>query len=180
MDINPLLVEPFIRDAKRSIITLNELLASPDFGSGSDLSTYIIAVHGMKSSLLSIGEADLSGVAASLEKLGRSNDYESIAGGTPLFLEDLRLLLEKIQPGHEGVAEGDDPKDLHDRLHELIEKCVDYNRKGALEIIAGIKSCSVKTKAVLEVLKDHVLNGDYHIAEATAARYADKISSGSI
>ena len=176
MDIEAMIREAFIRDATKSVKTLSEFLENPDFESESKLRTFFITVHGIKSSLSSIGETELAGAALRLEELERSKIYEQITRDAPVLIEGLRALLEKMQTGQDGVTEGDDPEDLRDRLHDFIGKCVDYNRKATLEIIADIKKCSVKTKPVLEKLKEQVLRSDYEEAKATAATYVDEIN----
>jgi len=173
--VDPLLIDSFIRDAVKSVNVLDELLSKPDFESDADLRMFIITIHGMKSSLRNIGEIKLSDTASRLEDLGRKNSRETIFKEAPVFLDDLRELLEKKQPKIEDVSEGDDPEDLIDKLLELKAKCVDYNRKGALGIIADIKTCSTRTRAVLEEIKEQVLRSDYDEAETSADQYADKI-----
>ena len=178
MDIEAMIREAFVRDATKSVKTLSDFLENPDFESDSKLRTFFITVHGIKSSLSNIGETELAGAALRLEELERSQDYELVIRDALVFVDGLRVLLEKMQSSQDGVADGDDPGDLRDRLHDFIGKCADYNRRGALEIIADIKNCSAKTRAVLERLKEHVLNSGYEEAEATAARYTDEINKG--
>ena len=174
--VDPLLIDSFIRDASKSANLLDKLLTDPDFNDLDNMRLFIITIHGMKSSLGNIGETKLSEAAARLEDLGRSGNHELIVKDAPLFLDDLHALLEKMQPSHKNILEGDDPDDLSDRLLELMEMCVQYNRKGALSIIADIKTCSAKTGTILEQIKEHVLSSDYDEAEAIATRYANEIN----
>ena len=178
MDIEAMIREAFVRDATKSVKTLSDFLENPDFESESKLRTFFITVHGIKSSLRNIGETELADEAFRLEELEQSQNYELVIRDAPVFVDGLCALLEKMQSSPDGVAEGDDPEDLRDRLHDFIGKCVEYNRRATLEIIADIKKCSVKTKPVLEKLKEQVLRSDYEEAIATAATYVDEINEG--
>ena len=178
MDIESMLREAFIRDAAKTVSTLSDFLEDPDFEDEGKMRSFSIIVHGIKSSLGNIGEIELSEAARRLEAHDKRKNYDLIIIDAPEFVEGLRALLVKMQESHDGVTEGDDPEDLSDRLQELIKKFAEYNRKGALDIISGIKTCTPQTKEVLETLTKQVLCSDYEEAEATAARYSDEIRKG--
>ena len=92
--IDPILIELFVRDANRAIATLERLLKYDDINSNEkSLKNYIVAVHGIKNPLHSIGEISLHEKAKKLEMAGRSNDFETIYNDTPELLEKLKLLL---------------------------------------------------------------------------------------
>jgi len=172
-----LLIDSFIRDTRKTVSVLKELLEKPGLDS-DDIRKFTITVHGVKSSLGNIGQPVLSEAAYVLEQAGRDEDTGLIVAESPGFLSDLIALLEKIESEREDEAEGDDPEDLQDKLLLIKKMCGDYNRKGALEVISGIKNCSAETRKVLESVKEHVLHSDFEEAESEAAEYADAYLSG--
>jgi len=173
--IDPLLLESFGRDLTKTLKMLQEICDSADYENESNLKTYTLITHGIKSSLRNIGIPDLASTAASLEEAGRELNFDLIKSRTPSFIGELQALLNKMQPAQSSSSGGTDPSDLLERLYELKEKCSDYNRRGALSVIAAIESFSNKTGTVLEVIKEHISNSDYDEAEAEADKYAAEV-----
>jgi HPt (histidine-containing phosphotransfer) domain-containing protein len=70
-----------------------------DFG----LELFITTVHGLKGALYNIGEPELAGEAAAIEKAGKSMSYgesdnrDMIASETVLFVERLRGLTDRFR-----------------------------------------------------------------------------------
>ncbi|MCL2634205.1 MAG: response regulator [Oscillospiraceae bacterium] len=172
--IDSMLLESFIRDAKKAVITINR------FDTAEDLQEFTVAVHGMKSSLLIIGEASLSAEAGVLEKAGRDNNTDLIKASVPGFLASLCTLLEKYNSGYGTDIEiicADNVESMRNELTAIREKCVDYNRKDALEIIADIKKCTPQTKELLDSVKEHILHSDFEEAENAITAYLNKLNS---
>ena len=176
-EISPLLIESFIRDSKKTVELLGGLLESPDFKKNDNLQQFRITVHGIKSSLRNIGEAGLAETASLLEDASRNEDAGFIEANAPAFLDALRAVLSKLQAALDsaGGMEGDDPPDIKDKLLEIKEMCEDYNRRGALKLIAEITTCTAETRAVLDTIKEHVSQSDFEDAESAAEAYADTI-----
>ena len=170
-----MLLESFVRDANKTVNILDDLLGKPDI-SDEELRLFTITVHGIKSSLGNLGETRLSEVAFSLEEAGRDGVVDLILMIAPLFLEELRKLLETVQPLLVSKDTGEDPQDIIDKLIEIRIMSGDYNRRGALIIIDSIESCSEKTREVLEAIKEQVLESEYDEAEKIAGQYADELS----
>jgi len=166
MSINPLIIESFLRDGKKTVDIVSELVKNGNFEDANNLELFRITVHGIKSSLRNIDEADLSDIASLLEDAGRSGDISLINAKAAGFLVDLKAVIEKLQPEQNGSTEGEDPPDLQDKLRELKEMCSDYNRRGALSIIAEITVCTAETRAKLEAIKELVQQSDFEEAEA--------------
>jgi len=165
-NINPLLIESFLRDGRKAVDIIKGLIGKDDFSDTKSLEQFRITVHGVKSSLRNIGEPGLADVAGELEDAGRNGDIEIINSGSPAFLDGLQALIEKIQPLQETNNIGEDPPDIKELLSDLKEMCSDYNRRGALKIIADITTCTSETRAILEAVKELVQNSDFEEAEA--------------
>ena len=179
--VETLLHESFIRDAHKTIDWLETYIQSTEEKNENVMRTFVIMVHGIKSSLWNIGETTLSEFALKLENSGRDNDTEQIAASLPEFLGELRSLVEKLEEGREEqetdeVIE-DDIEGLLNKLHEIKKMCADYNRRGALDILSEIRECSKETKAVLDGIKDYVLHSDFEEAESAAEAFASGLST---
>ena len=177
--INPLLIESFVRDAGKALATLEELWESGNLANNlttkDDMQSFTITVHGIKGSLGNIGEALLAELANTLESAGRRGDTGYIAESTPKFLTQLRTLLTNLSPQRteDGI---DDIPGLLARLRSILEMCSNYDRKGVLELLADVKGCSKATREVLERIKEHVLHSDFEEAERDAAAYAETLT----
>ena len=80
----------------------------------SELSSYRIQVHGMKSSAATVGIVPLAGTAALLEYSARDADIEAILGAHGMFQRRWRSYREKLK-GVFGCGEDDDPdKETYD------------------------------------------------------------------
>jgi PAS domain S-box-containing protein len=94
---NPRLLKIFVRDLEKAVLTLEKLLGYK-FHRDADKKLYVITVHGMKSALASVGETELSAFALKLEKAGETHAIAEMLSETPLFIDGLRKLIEKITP----------------------------------------------------------------------------------
>ncbi|MCL2443434.1 MAG: response regulator [Treponema sp.] len=174
LEDTPLLMESFIREAGKAITWLDE--HSIELDNEDILRKYTIIVHGIKSSLWNIGETRLAELAFNLEKSGRDKDIEYIKKSTPDLIKDLRRILEKLKSRQniENVNQEfvhDDTEDLCVKLREIIELSSNYDRKGVLDILAGIKNCSKETKAVLDDIMGYVTHSEFEDAQIAAASY---------
>ncbi|MCL2636897.1 MAG: ATP-binding protein [Oscillospiraceae bacterium] len=165
-----MLIESFIRDARKAVAVLDGL----DFD--KDLQKFIITVHGIKSSSGIVGEAQLSERAKKLEHAGREKNMDFVTAEAPGFLSELRALLDRLEKENKNdCAGGEDAKDLPEKLAEINEMCADYNRKGALDALAGITKYSKKTKEILDKIKEFVMHSEFEEAEAEAEAYANEL-----
>jgi HPt (histidine-containing phosphotransfer) domain-containing protein len=94
---NPRLLVIFVRDIEKTIQTL-EGLFKYQFHRDADKQLYTVTVHGIKSALASIDEAELSAFAQKLENAGKTHNTAEMISDTPLFIDGLRKLIEKITP----------------------------------------------------------------------------------
>jgi len=172
--VKSLLLESFIRDARNSLTSLENLCKESKWTDDENsLRKYTITVHGMKSSLWNISETELSEMAYSLETGVRERDIKLISEATPRFLNELRTLLDKMetsQKSNEDFADND-PEDIPEKLFTIGQMCADYNRSGVLKLISEIDNCTEKTKALLQEIKKLVINSDYEEAEEAITAY---------
>ncbi|MCL2722088.1 MAG: response regulator [Treponema sp.] len=169
-NMDSMLLESFVRDARKAVVLLEEFLLKSDFENEESLRKYTVCVHGMKSTLGVINDSRLSEFANKLEQAGRDRNISLIKEETSCFINDLRLLLKKTE-SKQTVNNANDTDDLLDKLLAIKEICSNYNRKGALDKIAEINSCSEKTRAVLNNIMENVLHSDFEKAENLATEY---------
>jgi len=176
-----LLLESFIRDARKTVAFLDRLYQKTGWQENEeDIRKFTVFVHGMKSSLKNIGETKLSELAYKLEMYGREQNTGLIDESAREFLNELRDMLNNIETecrndtdtGKDDIGlSGDVTKGLHKKLLVIAEMCLEYDRKGILDIIAGLNDCSGETKAVLETIKEYVIHSEFEKAGKTAISY---------
>ena len=169
--IAPKLAEIFLRDAKKSLGTLESIFNKGALGVGDDLRTYIIHVHGMKSALANIKNLELSNIAARLENLGREEKFEEIVAETPAFLDELRTLIEKLTPeadpakemADEATETDEDISYLHEKLLDIRASCEEYDEIVPGEILEelGSKTWSKSIKEFIDAISRHLMLSEF-------------------
>jgi signal transduction histidine kinase/DNA-binding response OmpR family regulator len=166
----------FIRDAEKAIKVLETVCSKHNALGDDDLQLYVINIHAMKSALANIGEENLSLLAKRLEAAGRDQNIDVIVNETNDFLNDLKLLVERITPeegGGDKEAENDDMAYLEEKLLLFRAACVVYDKKAAKEVIIDLKkkSWSRSIKQMLNTLTEHLLHSDFEEAANIARDY---------
>ncbi|MEA4945987.1 MAG: response regulator [Oscillospiraceae bacterium] len=129
------------------------------FARAGDAAGYTVEVHALKSSSRLIGAAELSGLAAELEKFGRENKLDEIRALTPRLLALYRSYTEKLRPAVEAGSGGVAAVDictgaLIEQLGKLKAMLADFDLDGAevwSDTAAGYKlegECAEKMKAL--------------------------------
>ncbi|MCL2230046.1 MAG: ATP-binding protein [Treponema sp.] len=159
------LAEIFTRDAKKIITTLNALMSN-HFHDKDDIHNYIVNVHSIKSALANVGEAELSYLAAKLEKYGRDNNIEDINEETPDFLASLQKVINKFRPADEEAITEDSEESLaylQKKLAVVKAACREYNKSAVKTAIHELreKSWSNKTKETLSRISEHLLHSEF-------------------
>jgi len=168
LQIDPLLVESFIRDAQKAVTLLKELFRESNYKNKEGLQKYITSVHGMKSSLAAVNESKLSDLAQKLEQAGRDQNYKLIEEYTPGFMNDLCLLLDKFD-----IQQDDrifDEK-AHEVLPFLLERITDYDRKGSLDLLKEINNCSKELKILFSTVREHIIHSEFEKAEKAVTSF---------
>ena len=76
---------------------LKKIQTLPDIFKKEELSAFVSAAHGIKSTSASIGAMGLSSLAKELEYAGKEKNLEFISDRLPLFLKEYQLILEEIK-----------------------------------------------------------------------------------
>jgi len=107
----------------------------------SDIKSFAVEVHGLKSVLKNIGSSALGSMAAGLERAATENDIEICNEGYPLFKEGLTELEAylneafKPAPKQENTTAEQSTVDLKPILAEAKAAAGAYDRDRGLEII---------------------------------------------
>ena len=102
----------------------------------TDMETYVVTVHGMKSALTNIGEAKLSAAAIRLEQAGIERDLELMVGETSVFLDALRALIHKLKTKNERETDDEEITEedklfLQKKMLLIREACISFNSNAA-------------------------------------------------
>ena len=143
---DPEFIKVFIREAAKSLATLEGLTAQSEwYRSEDDLRTYIIHVHTIKSALSNIGRQDLSAIALKLEQAARNKITEIIVSDTPGFFRTLNDFLEELR--REGIA-------VEGRFNIAV-----LNREiDGLDIAGGVEQVGGDEAAYIQVLRLYASN----------------------
>ncbi|MCL2636795.1 MAG: transporter substrate-binding domain-containing protein [Oscillospiraceae bacterium] len=175
-EIDSMLLESFIRDARKVVDFLKELSNESSFENLKEdeegLRKFTVFTHGIKSSLFNIGEKNLSELAFKLETDSRERNMEAVVASAPDFLNKLSILLGKMESEQKSnsASEGDlSISDIREKLLAIQELSADYNRRGALSALAEVKNGTKETIAFLEKIKEFIMHSDFEEAENAIA-----------
>jgi CheY-like chemotaxis protein len=94
----------------------------------------------------------------------------------PIDVRRLDAVLNKfIRDNHPAEVVEAARTDLCEKLLELKERCADYDRKGALDIIESIAGCGAETKTVLDTISEYVRHSDFEEAESAVGEYRARL-----
>jgi HPt (histidine-containing phosphotransfer) domain-containing protein len=166
-----------VLDIKNAISVLEEIHAEGYGGPKNEL--FVTTVHGMKSALANIGEAELSSVAWNLETAGEKGDLILLAAKTPAFIKKLQALLQKLKrPKAEGETESGDMGFLKDKLEEIKAACAAFDMDAAKAVLddLNLKSWRCDTADILDEISVSLLRGEVKKVVAAAERGLKKTS----
>jgi len=164
---DPRFAEIFLRDAQRTLETLEEISCRDNYGNENDLRAYIINIHGIKSALANIGEIEMSATALKLELAGREGKLEILRAETSAFLSLLKAFVEKLKPRDETAGGGDcadeDKPYLIEKLVLIKKACAVYDKKAANEALAELRKMewSRRTQNLLGKIAEQLLHSDF-------------------
>jgi len=168
--IDSQLAEIFIRDAEKACAAL-ETLFDKKFGKNDDVYTYTVSVHAMKSALANIGENELSDFASRLEQAGRGKNTETMLEETPMFINALKAVIEKVKPKekNEKIVEdesGDTLAHLREKISFIQKACSGFDKKTAKKTLDELKHTkwSPKTTELLNTITEYLLHSDFEEA----------------
>ncbi len=135
---------------------------------------YTIKVHALKSSARIIGAAELSTLAARLEKAGDERDIETIEAETPKLLKDYKQLSDMLRKGRAEAAgdKSDLPLIDNDYLSEALSSIkelaasFDYDSVNYIMDTLGGYSFPEEKSGMMEKLKTAVMHADWDAINA--------------
>jgi len=167
----------FVRDAEKALERLT-LIHKNSYRRGDDIRQFVINTHAMKSTLASIGEAALSSDASELEKAGRSENISLIQEKTPLFLEELKKVIEKLKPNEDDTDEDmeDSEYDMEffgEKLLVIQKSCEKYDEQTANTVMVELaqKKWPHSVKELLSVIYEYLLHSDFDEAVNIIGNY---------
>ncbi|MCL2184847.1 MAG: response regulator [Treponema sp.] len=168
----------FLNDAEKTIKVLEELNKKINSLSNEEKERYITAVHGIKSALTNIGQADLSGTAEKLEKAGRETDTQIMLSETPSLINALQSLIKKLSPKKENNSEkisDDDLSLLKEKLLIIKTSCKELDKKAAKTVLNELrqKKWSSQIETALDDISEFLLHSEF---EEAAQRCAGVVS----
>ena len=178
VSVDPQLASIFIRDAEKTLVTLEALHAN-QYRRKDDGRMFVITVHAIKSALANIGETELAALAYTLEQAGRTEDTVVMLGVTPIFMEALRGVIGKIMPAEEdeaGKTADEDPAYLREKLSVIQAACAAYDSKAARDALAELqqKVWPRPIREQLHAVARHLLHSEFE----EAAEYCGRMLSG--
>jgi len=164
----------FIRDAQNAINILENLDMS-DLDN-SQLKSFIITIHGMKSALANIDEGALSAAALKLENAGKDRNLNLLSNETPVFLDALKSIIAKFKPAEDfsGVkASDDDMFYLREKMRIIKDECLVLNKpavKSAMNDLRG-RTWPLDIGNVLDDIAVSLLHSDFKKAAELAGSF---------
>jgi CheY-like chemotaxis protein len=171
-EVDPQLAEIFTRDANKALAALEAMIEKKGDLSPTDIRSFTVYVHGMKSALAGLGNASLSATAKRLERTGREGDPATVAAEIPAFVGSLRAFVESLANREgEGRAEAGDMGGLPERLAAIAEACRDFDGNAADAILSELKQKAwpKQTKDLLDTLGTMLLHSDFDSAADAAS-----------
>jgi HPt (histidine-containing phosphotransfer) domain-containing protein len=133
----------------------------------------------MKSALTSIGEKELSSLACDLEEAARSGKTAEIVSRMPDFLGKLRRIAEKVRPAEDAEAPAamreEDTRYLKDKLEELHEACIQYDKRAAKDLLAELKKKKwpPAERKLLSAITEQLLHSEFDKASEQIHEFKD-------
>jgi len=167
----------FVRDAEKAFERMT-LIHNNSYRRGDDIRQFVVNAHAMKSTLASIGEADLSADAFELEKAGRTENIQFISEKTAPFLEALSKVIEKYKLNEDDADEAREDSEndmafLGEKLLIIQKACGEYDEHSAntaMEELAR-KKWPRSIKELLSAISEYLLHSDFDEAVNIIGNY---------
>ena len=163
--IDPRFAEVLVRDASKSLAAMDAIIEKKFSCDDAELRLYTTYVHGMKTTLASIGKHELSADARELETAGRKGDIDVILSETPAFADSLRALIEEFSRKKETYsgAVDEDRSFLLEKLLAIKEASERYDGNNADKTITELwkKTWSKPTTELLNKIAGQLLHSNF-------------------
>jgi len=155
-----------VLDIENALAVLDDLLPKINNSGDADIELFTTTVHGMKSVLLNIGEAEQSAVALKLEQAGNAWRIAEISKDTPLFINALRTIVEKYKPrpkDNVNDVSSDDMIILNEKLLEIKTACEHIQKRAAKAALDDLrkKSWPQNITLLLDEISLNLLHGEF-------------------
>jgi signal transduction histidine kinase/DNA-binding response OmpR family regulator len=175
---NMVLLTIFVRDAKKAINVMSEILKDIDNASTETLGSFAISAHSMKSALFSIGREDTSEKALELEKAAKEFDKNYIKDNSQDLLADLQAIILQIEAEstERNVKVDEDPLYLHEQLKNIVAACTSYDEKAASISLENLEKMvwTKETKSFLSRVSEHLLRSNFEEAAGIITAFLHK------
>ena len=176
LSVNTQFADAFVRDARKSIAVLDEVMKKTGEYDDEDIRMYTVHVHGMKSALANIGQKDLSDIALKLEAQARNKDMKTALSETQAFLDSLRKVVETLTPEVENEnveMSKEDQAFLSEKLVEVREACLEYDKKAARNLLAEIreKTWPQDVNELLDTIAENLLHSGFDEIVSAIEKY---------
>jgi len=167
----------FVMDAEKKLKVIEKVYADLPTADAKTVRSYITAVHGMKSALADIGEAELSAVALKLEKAGDQGNFAVTTEETPAFMDALRFLIDEYSSANIPATTDEiteisesDAVYLRDKLIALKTACQAFDITAAKDALGDLhhKTWPRYVNAILDEISMHLLHSAFSKAAALA------------
>ena len=173
-DVSPRLIESFVRDARKTIMEIEDIYYNSDLENEATIRIFTILTHGIKSALINIGKPKLSDLASILENGLKEKNISVIKKSTPGFLYDLCRLVEELEEDklNSEITDSDESiENLCDNLTTVNKLCSGFNRKEALDILDSMNNYSMEKRMVIDKIKEQVLFCEFKKASNIISAY---------
>ena len=174
----------FVRDAENAVKMMKNIFVykngSDDICDVTDIESFIITVHGIKSALANIGEEKLSDIALKLEKAGREKNLKFIIAETPALINKLQSLIAEfktIKQNSDIAASEEDLNLLREKLRDVKSACSKLDKKTAKVVMNDLKQKSWpdNINTVLEEITVQLLHSDFEEAAAAVDSFIPSV-----
>jgi CheY-like chemotaxis protein len=153
IEVNPKLLQIFCNDVKKTIVTLQETIAS------GDIKLFTTTAHAIKSAAANVGEIKTSKLALAMENAGLNGDMNYINANTEAFIKHLKALIENLHPVEIAVTNAgieEDSAYLTEQLQIVKAACESYDDDEAYAALDRLKEkpWNTKTTEALDQIRD--------------------------
>jgi CheY-like chemotaxis protein/nitrogen-specific signal transduction histidine kinase len=167
------LLKTAVMDIDRALTVLNEMLPKIAELNAAEIELYITTVHGLKSTLFHIEEAELSAAALRLEQAGKDWDLKVIKAETPIFMASIKNISDGGKEEDITYAEGISDSDavlLRDQLNEIKSASERFSKRAAKASLDELKKkiWPREINDALDEISVHLLHGEFKKVAAAA------------
>ena len=170
VNVSTQLINSFLRDSKREIEVLKNILNSNDWHE-KNFKLFTISTHGIKSALANIHMAELSSEAYELEQAGRSKNLDAIKALSWGFIGKLQAAIKLHSNSDETPDElAVDESKLYVHFEAIAKACDNYDKSLARKELRVISEYGIskKMRELVGEISTYLLHSDFEAAAEKA------------